>query len=768
LRIENGELRIRDNSENSKNSENSGSDKESRIENEEQKVRGNRERGNNENPENPKNPEPPENPKVAARINTIRLKLIDELSRIILDLKPRFPELAQNLERVRDNVPVKQDNNVSAKNLTEFFNAIRQIINNPEIINKPETQEAVRNLVNDAIKILQPSSSPETPPENKLILALLKNDFASANIAIRNIVEQNLQQQTQTPSPPMRTYQPVQPQPAPIAPPVPPVPPVLQPAPQPVSQPQPLPAPVAPPAPPVLQPASHPVPQAQPLPAPVAPPAPPTPQPAPQPITLPSQIPLPQLVAQPVPQHTFQTFQTILSVLQEIKTLGVPQELQNAPLKELEAIALQKVGIEVPKNLVKNISETFSEKPIFATASIKIENPARIESPASIEITPPAKQQSAPAPAPAPAPAFEIPLPKNFVQNFTQTFPQTLPSPQKSSPQNVQKQEIAFSLYREAKPILQAWPASVQIPKEERDFWIKTELPLTPQILNLREAILSFGKLPENPAVVKLFAEGMHEMSLLAENGKPITKEQTNLLWRFVETQTPQQTSMQTPMQIPQQILPQIPLQVTHSLLKYQPAGNYEGELFKSLPEVVKKEILRELPAEKAWQPELLQKAIEKIKPGEEFRQILQNFKEQIQWTRIDQDTRQPQDRENVFYFMHNSELQKGRLKVKDERKGGGKRQSGSSISFSIKTHTKTLGDVNADLTLSKNVLSIRLQDSVGTAGKAVEEERGMLAKELADIGISLGELLYGRTPKTRNLPIARVKEESGGLDVRA
>jgi hypothetical protein len=220
--------------------------------------------------------------------------------------------------------------------------------------------------------------------------------------------------------------------------------------------------------------------------------------------------------------------------------------------------------------------------------------------------------------------------------------------------------------------------------------------------------------------------------------------------------------------------------------LKYQPFGNYEGELFKNLPEPVKRELLQELPAGKTWQPEILQKAVEKIlekhieqqpaanpseqagKAHEEIRNVLQNLKEQIQWTRIDQDTRPQNDRENVFYFMHEGELQKGRLKVKDERKSGGKKQQNSSISFSIETKAKNLGDVHADLTLSRNILNIRLRDSVGTATEAVNEERETLARELADIGVSLGELIYGKTPKVQNLPIARKKEKSSNVDVRA
>jgi hypothetical protein len=221
--------------------------------------------------------------------------------------------------------------------------------------------------------------------------------------------------------------------------------------------------------------------------------------------------------------------------------------------------------------------------------------------------------------------------------------------------------------------------------------------------------------------------------------------------------------------QPPTRIPPQFFTQITHTLLKYQPQGNYEGDLFKNLPEPIKKEILRELPTGKAWQPEALQKAIEYVSRGsDEARVLLQNLKEQIQWTRIDQDTRPASDRENIFYFMHNNELQKGRLKVKDERKGAAKKQQGSSISFSIETKTKNLGDVHADLTLSKNILNIRLQDSVGTASEAVEKERELLARELADIGISLGELLYGKTPKIQKISIKTENKNNGGFDVRA
>jgi hypothetical protein len=816
------------------------------------------------------------NSRAATQLDIERLKLIDEVSRLLLELKSQFPELAQNLSKARDYISTNQEN-IPIKNLMNLFSEIQQNLealeNKPAPAQKLELIDTIKNLVNDVIKILQPNS--EVPSENKLILALAQNDFASANTAIKNIVEQ------------VRA---------------------LHAAPQPVQ----------------------------------------------------------------VQNSKIENFRIIFNTLQELKELGIPKELQKAPLKELEAIVLQRNGIELPKEAAKNISMIFSEKPAFAAISLKIDF-ANTAEPVRLQITPlPATPQqlegqthrsaptSAPTPAPTPAPTtpqqivspqppqgitqtFEIALPKDFplqrilaniplpqtslppqvralqatpqpvspppqqsegqTHRSTPTLPQILPqsspqvgallatpqqsvspppqqpegqthrsaptlpqispqpssqsatqpppqvgallvtpqlvspppqqpegqthrsaptlpqilpqpSPQPVSPQtetqpatqtplqvralhatpqlvSPQKIEIAFSLYQitpksdldipsqtkiQPQFILQPWTASIALPKAERDFWLKTDLPLTPQILNIREAILSSGKLPENPEIVKSFASNLHEMSLLTEHGTSVSKEQANLLWRVV------QLNSQSP-------TPNSQLSTLNSqLLKYHPTGNYEGDLFKSLPEVVKRELSQELPSGKIWQPETMQKAVEKIlekyieqpppstanlnehtsKAHEEIRNSLQNLKEQIQWTRIDQDTRPQNDRENIFYFMHNGELQKGRVKIKDERKGSSKKQQDSSISFTIKTKAKNLGEVHADLTLSKNKLNIRMQDEVGTASNAVKEERETLAKELSDIGITLGELLYGKTPKIQHLPVAKKEKSSGELDVMA
>jgi len=749
------------------------------------------------------------------QLNAERLKFIDEISRLIFELKEQFPKLAQYLLKARDNFSENKEN-IPVKNLMNLLTQIQQNLNKPDDATKTET---VKNLVNEVIKILQPSK--EAPPEYKLVLALSKNDFASANIAVKNIVQtatvpqqvqipQQIPQQTQTQAPQQ------------------------------------------------------------------------------------TQVQTPQQVQIPQAATTTQTFQTILNVLQELKELGVPIELKNAPLKELETIVLQKTGIELDKNFpnLRNLQNFFYEKPTYATISLLPANqtlhfenvanvveiplpkdfpvqkifsnilqspppiisqpqpqqqpiqsaplqplpiqqpiPQHIQStplqplpiqqpvPQPIQPTPlqplpiqqpvpqpiqPTPLQPLPIQQPIPQPIQSTPIPPLPIQQpiplqqqlppqppqptqqqqqpIPQPIQSTLPTPPTPPPPIIpQKIEMAFSLHQITVPqntapapkfILQPWPVSMLIPKEERDFWLKTDLPLTPQILNIRETVLSFGKLPENPEIVKIFANNLHEISLQTEPGTYISKEQANLLWRVVQQLPTPNYQIST---------------INSQLLKYQAAGNYEGELFKNLPEPVKRELQHELPAGKTWQPETLQKAVEKVlekyvkveveadaephtsKHREETKHVLQNLKEQIQWTRIDQDTRVQNDRENIFYFMHEGNLQKGRLKIKDERKGGSKKHQPSSISFSIETKTKNLGDVHADLTLSKSILNIRLQDSVGTAGEAVQAEREGLAKELADIGIVLGELLYGKIPKVRNLPINKPEEKkNSGLDVRA
>jgi hypothetical protein len=793
-----------------------------------------------------------DNPKAATQLNIKRLKLIDEVSRLILELKEKFPELARNLSKARDNFSANQEN-IPTKNLMNLLTQIQQNLN------KPSIAETIKNLVGEVVKILQPST--EAPPEYKLVLALSKNDFASASIAAKNIVQtlaSQIPQQVQVPqtvattqnfqtilnalqelkelgipkelkSAPLKELETVilqktgieidrnfqnlrnlqnffyeKPTYATVS--LLPQTTRLENAANIIEIPLPKDFPVQKIFSNILQ--NIPQNLLQNLPQNLSPNLPQdtlanaqpnTPQSAP-PNTQPN---IPPDTSQSTPQNIPQNTQPNIpqsaqpSMPQSTPPNTQPNIQPNVPPNTPQDVSQNtqpNIPQSTPPNVPPNLPQSASlNTPLNIPQNVQPNTPQNMPQEAQPNILPNAPQNMPQSTQPSVPPNLpqDIPketqpnIPPNTPQNFSQNMQHsTQPDTRQNIPLNMpQKIEMAFSLHQviasentplpSPKFILQPWPASTLIPKEERDFWLKTDLPLTPQILNIRDTILSLGKLPENPAVVKLFASNLHEMSLQTEHGTNISKEQASLLWRVVTVANTELPSVEQ-------------RAVTSSMLKYQPTGNYEGELFKNLPQTVKKELQNELPVGKTWQPETLQKAVEKIlekyvepqlnkasqnehasKPNEEIRQVLQNLKEQIQWTRIDQDTRH--DRENTFYFMHEGDLQKGRLKIKDERKGNSKKQQGSSISFSIETKTKNLGDVHADLTLSKNILNIRLQDSVGTASEAVQTERETLAKELADIGIVLGELLYGKTPKVKNLPINKTEEKkNSGFDVRA
>ncbi|MCL2101701.1 MAG: hypothetical protein FWH22_08315, partial [Fibromonadales bacterium] len=252
--------------------------------------------------------------RASAKLDTEKLKLINEISRLILELKNKFPELAQDLSKARDNISANQEN-IPVKKLLKLLEAIQQNLN----AFTDKSLPALKLAIAETIKISHPS--PEIPLENKLILALSKNDFISAVATALQIVSQATQSESLAPA------------------------------------------------------------------------------------TATAQTP-------PSAQTSPQSFQIIFNALQELKEMGIPRELQNAPLKELETIALQKTGIEIPKDLSKNLSAVFNEKPVFAIVATKTE---------SIVLTPlidklPLQMEN--------KPSFEIPLPPKQSQKLPQAIPQ--------------------------------------------------------------------------------------------------------------------------------------------------------------------------------------------------------------------------------------------------------------------------------------------------------------------------------------------------------
>ncbi len=106
---------------------------------------------------------------LAVQLDENRLKLIDEISRLILEMKKEFPELSEQLEKKLINFTEKE---------------IQQLI---KILTELKQTQFPEAKINEAMKILKPVS--ESPPEFKLVLALSNNDFKTADAAIKDIVQ---------------------------------------------------------------------------------------------------------------------------------------------------------------------------------------------------------------------------------------------------------------------------------------------------------------------------------------------------------------------------------------------------------------------------------------------------------------------------------------------------------------------------------------------------------------------------------------------------
>ncbi|MGL1901440.1 MAG: hypothetical protein OCC49_04845 [Fibrobacterales bacterium] len=123
---------------------------------------------------------------------------------------------------------------------------------------------------------------------------------------------------------------------------------------------------------------------------------------------------------------------------------------------------------------------------------------------------------------------------------------------------------------------------------------------------------------------------------------------------------------------------------------------------------------------------------------------VLRTLIDHVQTNLFEQQT-QEQNNQQSLYWMHNQNLQKGRITVKDDRE---KDQSGSPkegpIGFVLETQTPNLGDVSINFHLDSDNVDIMLLDSHGTHGSIVDSERADLAKEFQVLGWNLEQLRYG------------------------
>lgn len=394
------------------------------------------------------------------------------------------------------------------------------------------------------------------------------------------------------------------------------------------------------------------------------------------------------------------SLQTLLPTIRELGTLGTPATIQPTTLAALENSVIQKTAIPLDAATSQALQKQYTSSTFTATLTQVTPQAIQLDQQTRVALPP------------------DSPWSENLRSGDT----------------------LQFSLEKNGnQTLLQPWPSSAHLPAAEQEYWRASGLPPTANTVAVRDFLTQYGPLPSDPALAGRFGESLHQLSLLMPQGQQPDAPQRDLLLRAVLLAQGEPLSEST----------------LRSLVNYQANADPEGDLLRKLPESVRAQVLRELPeGTKALVPETLQAAVEKTldelrqhNKSSEVQQLLQQLKEQLQWTRLDQDTRHPADREQVFYWMQGNDLQKGRLRVRDERENptkSGARGKERTFTFSVETRMARLGKVQADLKLSGERLDVRIADEKGTALEAVQAERETLVEELAAMGLELGDLAYG------------------------
>jgi hypothetical protein len=216
-------------------------------------------------------------------------------------------------------------------------------------------------------------------------------------------------------------------------------------------------------------------------------------------------------------------------------------------------------------------------------------------------------------------------------------------------------------------------------------------------------------------------------------------------------------------------------------LLRYDAKEDPEADLMKALPREQKEWLSKEFAKQPAHllRSQELQAILDRmpsVANANQFeRETLQNLQKQLQWTNRDQETRHPDERQQVFYFMQDEQLQKGRIQFrKDSNPKKGNAAQDDAHRFFVETQTPRLGHVRVDFRMHKGNVELDFADATGAAQAAVLAERVSLAQELESIGLSLGTMAYHllrndkEGPLNKNLGTPLSRSSSSRLDLLA
>lgn len=297
-------------------------------------------------------------------------------------------------------------------------------------------------------------------------------------------------------------------------------------------------------------------------------------------------------------------------------------------------------------------------------------------------------------------------------------------------------------------------PDSAYFPPEELPAYIQSQAPLSANLIDAREFVSQYTAGTPNPKMVVAFAQALHTLDLNIPHGQTLDSTQKELALRWLLTPTKDSPDLR-------------------SLLEYRAKGNREGELFAQLPEKQQEWIRNEVQkhGKRILQPQDFLDVLSRMPSAlnHEKDSVTPQLQNQLQWTQKDQDTRHPDDRQQVFYFLHEGQLQKGSIQIRREKPSEKKKgEPDAPLRFHIETTTPKLGPVRLDLLVHQNELRMEFLDRSGKAEQAVQKERESLAKDLQSLGLSLVDLVYKIPSVQSTSPVLPSPPRLNFLDLKA
>lgn len=429
---------------------------------------------------------------------------------------------------------------------------------------------------------------------------------------------------------------------------------------------------------------------------------------------------LQEIADAPLPQLREQNPLRLLQPLQELATWGTPAELPIELIHKAKMAVENSLAIPLPKS-AQTALQAFTNQTL--SANVVTVNPHFLD--------------------------LEFPEAEHALIRFP--LPEKSPWPHSLKPETTLA--IHFRNTSEGLSVLPQ-PDSAYLPPEELSDYIPSQAPLSANLIDAREFVSQYTPSTPNPKVVVAFAQALHTLDLNMPHGQSLDSTQKELALRWLLTPTKDSPDLR-------------------SLLEYRAKGNREGELFAQLPEKQLEWIRNEVQKQgkRILQPQDFLEVLSRMPSARSHEKdsVTPQLQNQLQWTQKDQDTRHPDDRQQVFYFLHEGQLQKGSIQIRREQSSEKKQTDPDApLRFHIETSTPKLGSVRVDFLVHKNELRMEFLDPSGKGEQAVQKERESLARDLQSIGLSLMELMYKIPSIQSPSPVLPTPPRTSFLDLKA